>query len=226
MRKELKNSVFDVKCKMGDGRTVIVEAQYNSRPDYLDRVLYYSYWPVMGQIRSGKKNNYKLSEVYVLSFTNFALEHDMDWEGDVVSSYSLREDGNGELMTDALHFRYVELGRFGKKEAELESLRDRWLYYLKNLGGLKEELEWKERGDAIDRLVEAARVQALNDEDRDLYIRNMESAFDIQSEIWYARQEGEARGRSDVARNLKALGIPEAQIVQSTGLTPEQVQAL
>ena len=190
MRKELKNSVFDVKCKLGDGRTVIVEAQYNSRPDYLDRVLYYSYWPVMGQIRSGKKNNYKLSEVYVLSFTNFALVHDADWEGDVVSSYSLREDGNGELMTDALHFRYVELGRFGKKEAELESLRDRWLYYLKNLGGLKEELAWKERGDAIDRLVEAARVQALNDEDRDLYIRNMESAFDIQSEIWYARQEG------------------------------------
>ena len=51
-----------------------MEAQYNSRPDYLDRVLYYSYWPVMGQIRSGKKNNYKLSEVYVLSFTNFALD--------------------------------------------------------------------------------------------------------------------------------------------------------
>ena len=238
MRKELKNSVFDVKCKLGDGRTVIVEAQYNSRPDYLDRVLYYSYWPVMGQIRSGKKNNYKLSEVYVLSFTNFALVHDEDWEGDVVSSYSLREDGNGELMTDALHFRYVELGRFGKKEAELESLRDRWLYYLKNLGGLKEELAWKERGDAIDRLVEAARVQALNDEDRDLYIRNMESAFDIQSEIWYARQEGEARGEAkgraegasvrtdEIARNLKADGVSPELVSRYTGLTPEQVQAL
>ncbi|MBQ2522480.1 MAG: Rpn family recombination-promoting nuclease/putative transposase, partial [Bacteroidales bacterium] len=112
------------------------------------------------------------------------------------------------------------------------------------------ELEWKERGDAIDRLVEAARVQALNDEDRDLYIRNMESAFDIQSEIWYARQEGEARGEAkglekglaegeakgraegasartdEIARNFKAMGIPIDQIAQATGLTPEQVQAL
>jgi len=77
-------------------------------------------------------------------------------------------------------------------------------------------------------------VQALNDEDRDLYLRNMESAFDIQSEIWYARQEGEARGEArgaavrtdEIARKLKALGIPETQIVQSTGLTPEHVQAL
>ncbi|MBQ2521151.1 MAG: hypothetical protein II537_00425, partial [Bacteroidales bacterium] len=131
-----------------------------------------------------------------------------------------------------------ELGRFGKKEAELESLRDRWLYYLKNLGGLKEELEWKERGDAIDRLVEAARVQALNDEDRDLYIRNMESAFDIQSEIWYARQEGEARGEAkgraegasartdEIARNLKADGLSPELVSRYTGLTPEQVQAL
>ena len=96
----------------------------------------------------------------------------------------------------------------------------------------------KERGDAIDRLVEAARVQALNDEDRDLYIRNMESAFDIQSEIWYARQEGEARGEAkgraegasartdEIARNLKADGVSPELVSRYTGLTPEQVQAL
>ena len=120
----------------------------------------------------------------------------------------------------------MELGRFGKKEAELESLRDRWLYYLKNLGGLKEELAWKERGDAIDRLVEAARVQALNDEDRDLYIRNMESAFDIQSEIWYARQEGASARTDEIARKLKADGLSPELISRYTGLTPEQVQAL
>ncbi len=66
----------------------------------------------------------------------------------------------------------------------------------------------------------------------------MESAFDIQSEIWYARQEGETRGEAkgraegasartdEIARNFKAMGIPIDQIAQATGLTPEQVQAL
>jgi len=77
-------------------------------------------------------------------------------------------------------------------------------------------------------------VQALNDEDRDLYLRNMESAFDIQSEIWYARQEGEARGEArgasvrtdEIARKLKADGLSPELVSRYTGLTPEQVQAL
>jgi len=230
LRKELKNSVFDVKCRTGDGRNIIVEAQYNSRPDYLDRMLYYSYWPVTEQVRRGNQYNYQLSDVYILSFTNFALEHDTDWRGDVVSSYAIREDGNGEKMTEALHFRYVELGRFDKLEEELESVRDRWLYCLKNLGRMKGEMRSRKgKGtsrDAVDQLLEAARVQALSDADRDLYIKNMESAFDIQSEKWYARQAGLEEGKAEVARAMKAAGLSAEEITRFTSLTPEQVETL
>ena len=147
----LTNSVFDVSCTTADGKSIVVEAQYNARKDYLDRMLYYSTWPIDEQIKRGKKEkNYFLKPIYILSFTNFALIHDDDWEaagwdverdGDkVVSSYTIREDSNGEKMTEALHFRYVELGRFNKKRNEIRSSRDRWLFYLKNLGKLKKVL--------------------------------------------------------------------------------------
>ncbi|MBQ7268241.1 MAG: PD-(D/E)XK nuclease family transposase, partial [Bacteroidales bacterium] len=82
----LKSSVFDVYCTTKDGRRIIIEAQYTDRPDYLDRMLYYSTWPVAEQIQMSSENNYALSEVYILSFINFALEHDGDWDGDFVSS--------------------------------------------------------------------------------------------------------------------------------------------
>jgi len=230
----LKNSIFDVYATTKDGRRIIIEAQYSDRPDYLDRMLYYSTWPISEQINMGSKNNYALSEVYILSFINFALEHDSDWDGDFVSSYSLREDSNGEMMTRALHFRFVELGRFNKTEEELKSVREEWLYYLKNLGRIKEEIQPTGREKATDKLLTAARYAGMAPNERNEYLQNMRNEFDIKTEKWYARQEGieegEARGASartdEIARNLKALGIPETQIVQSTGLTPEQVRAL
>jgi predicted transposase/invertase (TIGR01784 family) len=54
--------------------------------------------------------------------------------------------------------------------------------------------------------------------------------IDTQSKIGYARKEGRSEGRTEgrqeVARNLKAMGIPIEQIAQGTGLTPDQIKAL
>jgi predicted transposase/invertase (TIGR01784 family) len=246
----LKNSIFDVYATTKDNRRIIIEAQYSDRPDYLDRMLYYSTWPISEQINMGSKNNYALSEVYILSFINFALEHDSDWDGDFVSSYSVREDSNGEIMTRALHFRFVELGRFNKTEEELKNVREEWLYYLKNLGRMKEEIQPTGKEKATDKLLEAARYAGMAPKERNEYLQNMRNEFDIKTEKWYALQEGlakgiaqgiekgiaegEARGRAEgkaegkieVAKNLIKLGMTSEQICRATGLTPEQVQAL
>lgn len=48
-RKELKAGVFDLYAKTDDGRSIVVEVQFNSRGDYLDRMLYYSTWPLKEQ---------------------------------------------------------------------------------------------------------------------------------------------------------------------------------
>ncbi len=52
----------------------------------------------------------------------------------------------------------------------------------------------------------------------------------LRGEREYAREEGKAEGRaegqSDVAKNLKNLGVPIDIIIQATGLTKEQIDAL
>ena len=232
---DLVSSVFDVNCRTADGRTVVVEAQYNSRKDYIDRMLYYATWPIDEQIRRSGSNNYTLSEVFIISFTNFALVHDSDWGADdsVVSSYSLREDGNFETMTRALNFRYVELGRFNKEESELETVRDWWLYILKNIGHLSKELELRlsEGGDVLNRLLSEVRVEGMSKTEKLEYYKNMRNSFDIQSEKWYARQEGleeglakgeEAKAKA-IARNLKEMGLSPEQIAKATGLPENEI---
>lgn len=133
-QKELVSSAFDVNCTTDNGKHIIVEVQYNERKDFLDRVLYYSTWPIAEQVKAGQ-NSYALHDVYIVSFLNFALVHDSSWEGKAaMSSYCLREDSNGEKMTDALHFIFIELGRFTKELDEGLDERDWWMYSLKNIG--------------------------------------------------------------------------------------------
>ncbi len=154
----------------------------------------------------------------------------------MISSYAIREDDNDEKMTEALHFRYVELGRFTKKEEELESVRDWWLYILKNLGGLSRELEIRlsEGGDILQRLLKAVRVEGMDKNEKAEYFKNMRNAFDIKSEKWFARQEGMqeglAKGASEtaqaIARNLKARGMDAGEIADITALPIETVIAL
>ena len=139
-------------------------------------------------------------------------------------------------MTEALHFRYVELGRFDKKEADLKSVRDWWLYILKNIGRLSRELKIRlsEGGDILERLVSEVRVEGMDKNEKNEYYKNMRNAFDIKSEKWFAREDGikvglaqgRAEEKAEIARNFKNLGIDVQKISQATGLTIEAIAAL
>ena len=229
----LKNSVFDLDCEFDDGRTAVVEVQFNSRADYLDRMLYYSTWPISQQKLVSEKN-YTLKEVYIISFCNFALVHDKGWDEDkVVSSYSLREDSNGEMMTGALHFIYVELARFRKEENELKTQLESFLYYLKNMGRMKMPPK-KSAYAPVDKMVKVAAVESLSQEDRTIYDRNMRNQFDIRTEKLMvqeqARAEGLAEGKAErsteIARIMKADGVPIESIAKYSGLTEAEIKAL
>ena len=221
----LKNSIFDLDCEFDDGRTAVVEVQFNSRADYLDRMLYYSTWPISQQKLESEKN-YTLKDVYIISFCNFALVHDKNWDEEkVVSSYSLREDSNGEMMTGALHFIYVELARFRKEESELKTQLESFLFYLKNMG--KMQMPPKKSAYApVDKMVKVAAVESLSPEDRTIYDRNMRNQFDIRTEKLMAQEQARAEGKAEMAKRMKADGIPVASIAKYSGLSEVEIKAL
>lgn len=236
-RLDLKNSIFDLDCELDDGSTAVVEVQFNTRADYMDRMLYYSTWPITEQ-KLVSENNYKLKDVYLISFCNFALRHDKDWDEDkVVSSYTLREDSNSEKMTDALHFVYVELGRFKKEQKDLKSQLESFLFYLKNMSYLK-EIPSDISYEPVNNMVQIAAVESLSPDDRNIYDRNMRNAFDIRTEKIYAREEGLAEGRAEglaegraeekaeIAKAFLAKGVDVATIAECTGLSEDEIKAL
>ena len=242
-----KKSFFDVQCTIDDGSTIIVEVQRSNQPYFKERVLYYASLPILRQLEAGA--DYKLVPVYVVSILSFQLEH-RDWdEGRIESHYSIREDFCGEPMTNALHFIFIELGRFRKTVGNLENDKEKWYFCLLNMGSFLERPR-EMQAEVFRRLFDVAEVEALPGNEREQYIKDMTTERDIINQKEFARQEGRAEGlaegkaeglaegeakglakglaeaKAGIAKGMLENGIDLKLIVKLTGLSEEEVKSL
>ena len=245
-----KNTTFDLFCTSEAGEQFIVEMQFAEQETYRERMLFYATYPLRAQmdarIRAVErlsgitrdKMDYSLHPVYVLSMLNFSLPHEGDeaLEEGLVSRFSIRNDGNGEIMTDALHFIYLELGRLGRKKGEEALCRtplERLAYSLKYMHMLDERPNGFD-DDLQQMLFTATELAGMTQEQRQEYDKTMTTKIDIIEQQETARkrglEEGMEKGRLegllDVAGKMRAEGLPAELICRITGLSAEQLKAL
>ena len=231
-----RKSVFDVVCRTVAGDRFIVEVQKKDQRYFMERSLYYSTFPVQEQGLRGDWD-FRLTPVYMVGILNFALKHDCPGgtaaenggNPKLIHRYDLRERETGELMTDNLHFVFIEVGAFDRKEEELESVMDKWMFVLKNMARLLDRPEaLQER--IFRKLFEAAQIAAMPHEEQVLYRDNMMTENDYRNCIDFAREEGiaegEAKGIAAVAKSMKAMNLPTETIMQATGLSQKEVEEL
>ena len=243
-----RKSVFDVVCRTVAGDRFIVEVQKKDQRYFMERSLYYSTFPVQEQGLRGDWD-FRLTPVYMVGILNFTLKHDCPGgtaaenggNPKLIHRYDLRERETGELMTDNLHFVFIEVGAFDRKEEELESVMDKWMFVLKNMARLLDRPEaLQER--IFRKLFEAAQIAAMPHEEQVLYRDNMMTENDYRNCIDFAREEGHAsgfaEGRSEgitegktegiasVAKSMKAMNLPMETIIQATGLSQKEVEEL
>ena len=172
----------------------------------------------------------RLKPVCVVGILNFAMEHEYGpdaerWREKLIHRYRLREDETGEIMNSKLEFLYLEVGAFRKEIIGSSPATDKWMYVLKKLSRLEERPQaLRER--VFERLFEAAKIAAYTKEERNQYENDMMTENDYRNTIDYARDEGMAEGKAEVARKMLAAGMPAEQITEFTGLTVEQLAAL
>ncbi len=128
-----RKTIFDILCEDKKGEKFIVEMQKSRMTYVMDRSLYYSSFPIQKQAKKGKWD-FKLSRVYFIAIFDFEYDANTHYwkERQLLRSFSLKDD-NGVLMTDKLHFKFLQLPFFTKNQDELERHFDKWCYFLKNL---------------------------------------------------------------------------------------------
>ena len=237
-----RRAVFDVYCRNSQGERFLVEMQKGEQEFFKDRSLYYTTFPIREQAKRGSWD-YELKGVYTIAILNFVFDNNDPacYRHDV----KLVDLGSGKVFYDKLTFIYLEMPKFNKREEELESLFDKWMFVLRNLSGLLERPQALQDR-VFTRLFEAAEIARFAPQDLYAYEESLKNFRDWHSVITTAEKKGKEEGRKEGlaegmekgmekgqceeriknARNLKRLGVSPDVIAQATGLTTEEIARL
>jgi len=124
---ELKETILDIKATNQRGDSFIVEMQRKDLGDFTKRSLYYTSKAYVSQLPKG--NDYTvLKKVYFIGILNFTIFENRHF----ISRHLIV---NQETKTQDLkdfEFTFIELPKFTKELHHLETILDKWIYFLKH----------------------------------------------------------------------------------------------
>ena len=230
----------DMLVEDSKGRLLIVEVQNERELNYFHRMLYGVSKTISEYINLGDDYD-KVRKMYSINIVYFELGQGKDYvyhgktvfrglhdPNDVLRlSARQREMFMGEEAGDVFPEYYVL--RVNDFDEVAKTPLDEWIAFLKT-GKIAEEATAKGLPEARERL----RVDALSKADRQAYYRDMEAIRYQRSVIrtgWVEDHadglaEGLAEGKRLVAQNLKREGVSLDIIMESTGLSAEEIEKL
>ncbi|MBE6246558.1 MAG: Rpn family recombination-promoting nuclease/putative transposase [Bacteroidales bacterium] len=226
---DTKASVFDLYCETQDGSRIVVELQREEQFDYIDRAIYYGAFPIQNQIAKGKKR-YTFSAVYVINILNFNLV-ELRGDNNPVSTFRLKELKTNKILSHKYTLIFIELSKFAKRLEEIspDNILEGYLYFLRNMHNFKEQP--KEFQQQIwDKLFNAARVAKMNRQERQAYIKKMNTERDRINQWEFAMEQAKTKGMAEekmtIAKSMKLEGISVDIICKCTGLSIEEIENL
>ena len=235
-----RRAIFDVYCENKQGETFIVEMQKAEQQFFKDRSVFYSTFPIQNQ---GKKGlwDFKLKGVYTIGILDFVFPDHEYPQDSLRHEVKLVDVDDKHVFYDKLTFLYLEMPKFTKKEDELETMFDKWLFVLHNLSRLmKHPAALQER--IFKRLFEQAEIARYTPEERQDYEDSLKAYRDMKNVLDTAELRGLEKGRKEGrkegieqgtfeerrknAKAMKALGLPLETIVKVTGMSADDIDKL
>lgn len=229
----IKDTYLDVKARLKGGERVIVEMQVLNVEGFEKRILYNAAKAYSIQLNRGE--DYELlNPVIALTITDFQM---FEFEK-MMSAFVLKEK---ELLTDYtendIELVFVELPKFQKKLEELETLTDKWLYFLKTANKLESvplnmaEVVPINEAFQIAQEANMTREELEELERRQIFIQDQKNALKLARRLGreQGREEGREEGKKEssveIAQRLLSI-LDDETISQTTGLSLEEVKRL
>ena len=220
----LKYTLLDVRAKDRRGVTFIVEMQVAHTEGLRKRFTYYAAKAYISQIERGTDYP-KLNQVIFIGILNFAEFETPHY----VTRIQLLNTATQQQEFEDLEFDFVELPKFTKMAAELETILDKWLFFLKHAD------ELAVIPDNADTVALRAAYQIADQfgwtkEELEVYdywgIKEQDERGAVQYAWKAGERQGEQKGRLETARKMLAKGYAAAEICELTGLTAAELAAL
>ncbi|HEY9850884.1 MAG TPA: Rpn family recombination-promoting nuclease/putative transposase [Leptolyngbyaceae cyanobacterium] len=215
----IKDTYLDVKAKINGDKTVIIEMQILNVEGFEKRILYNAAKAYSIQLDSGE-NYTLLNPVIALTITDFEMFPNFD---KVISRFALKEqDYLVDYSIYDIELVFVELPKFNKTLEELETVTDKWIYFLKSARSLNNVPETMGIVPEIQKAFEIANQANLNREELE----------DLQKREIFIQDQRNAITRAvnqkilEIAKRLIEAGLDDQTISQTTKLSLSEVQKL
>ena len=195
-----KDTYLDVKAVLVDGSIVVIEMQVARMTAFNKRVAYNLAKAYANQLDKGEKYPL-LNPAIAVTITDFILFKTTD---DAINKFVFQEETKKlECLDKELRLIFVELPKFKKTLSELQGLKDKWIYFLKeaaSLDGIPESL-----GEVveIEQALNIANFINMSPEELEVVENRGIAMQDERGRIAYAEQLGVAKG--------EAIGIAKGE---------------
>ena len=207
---------IDVECTDKDGTRFMVEMQVRPQSSFYDRAVLYSALGIQQQVEHGT-TEYWLKPMYFIGLMDFSMHEGSD---QVLWKYSLRSDlgDHTELMTDHLHYIFLELPNCKNALTGQATVLDNFCYALHNMESLPAQpKELKEEIFKI--LFESAEISTFTPTERIRYIEDMTTERDLKNQMAYAVNKSKAEGRAEGLEQM-------VEAMRKDGMSEEDIQRI
>lgn len=234
--KGMKDTYVDVKAELDDNSQVIIEMQVLNHEGLEKRILYNAAKNYSIQLKKGDAYHL-LNPVIALTITDFILFKN---SGELINNFKLIEKKQFIEYSDDIELIFIELPKYQKTEAELDTVQDKWLYFIKNVGSL--DYIPKNLNQELEQAFNIANEANLSEEELELQHKKKDWIYIQKSSIELAArtglqqgleqglQQGLVQGESDaivkMVLNAQKMGLPMQTISELTGLNEDKIMLI
>lgn len=219
-----RKAIFDIYCENENGEKFIVELQKAKQNFFKARMLYYSTFPIQEQAKKGDWD-YKLTAVYCVGILDFIFDEDKEQKDKYIHYVALTEQETKKVFFNKLHYIYLEMPKFNKKEDELITEIDKWSFFIKNLSNL-DHIPAKLKNEVFIKAFEIAEIAKFDRKQLEEYEQSLKYYRDIKNVVDTSFDEGRKEERVLIAREMKKNNEPIEKIIKYTALTKEEIDNL
>lgn len=224
----------DILVENAKGELVIIEVQNSKEYDYFQRMLYGTSKVITEHIKEGQPYA-DVKKVISITIAYFDLGQGKDYvyhgtttfkgihKNDILALAEkqvelYRKDNIYQIFPE---YWVIKVGKFGNR---VKDKLDEWIYFFKN-SEIKNDFSAKGLKEASERLDE----MKLNEKDAKEYKKYLTNLRDVASDQHTKMADAQSlikKGKTEVAQNLKMMGLSMLDIKKATGLTDAEIEQL
>ncbi len=222
--KHFKESAVDVRCTDAQNNHYIVEMQVLNQKDFDLRIQYYSAFGITRQLPSAGRYGI-LQPVIFIAIVNFIL-FKPDQNGSTEPYFSVHKTISQQTKTQRLklqEYYILELPKFTKKIHELATDIEKWTYFFKS-GADCQTVPTAFKEESFKHAFHVLQESNWKGDELDAYQRYLDKTRSFLDQIDAAKDEGEIKGKINIAKSMLKKGLDLQLIAEITGLAIEEIK--